>query len=1359
MNKIYATIIGVLFFLCASDATTTAWEKLYVRKSTDCFRSVREVPAGGYVLAGYTSNFTPNDTDGLVVRMDINGDTLWTFVYNGPSSKADCFFKVVPTADGGFVLCGYSKSFGNGDNAIYAKLNSSGQLQWIKNWGGSGIDHAEDIIQLSDGKYVLCGYTTSSPARYYDAFILKIDQNGNTLWNKIYGGTAYDDANSIQVLPDGGFITGGQSNDQLYLIRTDSNGDSLWTKAWGTSGIDNIECVNFAQGGNGFILAGTTAGAGAGGEDGYLVKTDTGGVQVWAKTFGGTLNDGFHRIEQTSDGGYVGSGTSSEGPWVNPNIWLVKFDVNGNKSWEKFFGGNDHDHGYSGQQTSDGGYIIAGHTHSFVSNLNNEDGYVAKTNSIGQVSNELTWTTVTQLMSPVVTTCGSPTTQIKVEVANYGVQTVSSIPVTIEITGAITQTLNQTLVASVAPGVLKTLTFTATVDMSGGGTFNFHCYTGNPHDIYPAHNYINKSITVGGTLPPIVTNGSHCGPGTVTLSASSPTPIQWYSASTGGTSLGTGSTFATPYLISNTTYYAQSGGSCQSARVPVDATITAGLVSPTPTDGFHCGPGTVSLSAISAYTIKWYTSVTSTSSLKTGTSFTTTSLSSSTTYYIQADDATCTSDRIAINANILTPPIKPVTVSASRCGSGTVVLNATASSPIEWYDAATGGNLDGNGNTFTTAVISSTTTYYALANNGSCTSGRVPAVATISSPPPDPVTTSNSRCGAGTVILTASATNPIKWFDAASGGNQVGSGSSFTTPSISLTTIYYALADNGCIGNRVPTVATVNSAPPDPVTTSANRCGSGTLVLSASAANPIKWYSAVTGGSSIGTGNLFTTPVISTTKTYYAAADNGCSSNRIPVIATINTVPANPVTTSAARCGSGTVLLNATASSPMEWYDAASGGNQVATGNSFTTPVLSSTTTFYVLSNSGICISSRAPVVATISSTPPDPVTTSNSRCGAGTVILTASATNPIKWFDAVSGGSQIGSGSSFTTPVISSTTTYYAMAVNVCIGNRIPAVATINSIPTKPVTTSSAQCGNGTLLLTASASDPVKWYNAATGGSQVGSGNSFTTPFISITTTYYALTDNGSCKSSRIAAVATINPIPADPVTTSADRCGDGTVILSATSSDSLKWYDAATGGNQVGIGNSFTTPLLAATTTYYVLAFNLHCTGNIVSVTAGVNPIPLINLGPDTIYSSATSYLLDAGSGYSSYLWSTSDITQTYTANVIGNYCVTVTDANNCSASDCTYLEFTVGVNDELQAGTFVLYPNPSHGLMTVDYSGFHSRLHLSLLDITGKSVYYNSTVKNKEALNLSFLSPGIYIVRLSDDKSSLIQRLLIE
>jgi hypothetical protein len=309
---------------------------------------------------------------------------------------------------------------------------------------------------------------------------------------------------------------------------------------------------------------------------------------------------------------------------------------------------------------------------------------------------------------------------------------VNSIPVTVEITGPITQTLTQTYSSSVDRDEVKTLTFSTAIDMSMGGTFHFHCYTGNPHDVFPERNYFDKTITVGLTpAPPAITGGTHCGPGVVSLSASSPETIKWYTSASGGSSIATGTNYTTPYLTSSITYYVQAGTTCQSTRVPVTASITTGLAAPVGTDGFHCGDGTVDLSATSAYTVKWYDTQTSLVSLGSGSTFTTPLLSSGSTYYIAAENATCTSERVAVHATIHPVPAVPNTVDGERCGNGSVSLSATASDPVDWYASASGGSALGTGSAFSTPSISATTDFYAEANDGTCISVRVPVTATV----------------------------------------------------------------------------------------------------------------------------------------------------------------------------------------------------------------------------------------------------------------------------------------------------------------------------------------------------------------------------------------------------------------------------------------------------------------------------------------------------------------------------------------------------------------------------------------------------------------------------------------------------
>jgi hypothetical protein len=761
------TVILFIFLLAAVPAMSSTWERLYSMHSTDCFRNVKETSNGDFILAGYTADFNGHDTDGIVMRLDDTGDTIWTFTYNGPNSHEDCFYKINQTSDGGFIVCGYSKSFGSSENAIYLKLNSSGALQWIKNWGGSGIERAQDVIEDANGDFIIVGYTTSSPAQYYDAFILKVNDHGTTQWSKIYGWNNYDDANSLRLLPDGGFIIGGQSDGDLFLMRTDQNGDTLWTKVFGTSGTDNIECVNFAQGGDGYILAGGTDGPGNGGDNGYVVRVDTGGNVLWTKTFGGNDNDDFHRIEKTSDGGYVATGTSTDGPWVNPNMWIVKMDDTGQMDWERYYGGDHHDHGYGGQQTSDGGYILAGHSRSFGAAAFLEDAFVVKMNSSGQVINTLDYTTITDLIAPTSGDCGNASTTIKVEVTNYGEATVNNVPVTVEITGPINQTLTDSYTSTINRDESKTLIFTTTADFSAGGTYHFHCYTGGPHDVFPARNYFDKDVTFSvSSATPVVTNGTHCGPASVHLSATSPDPVKWYLTPAGGTSINSGTSFNTPYITTSTTYYVQAGTTCLSSRLPVIAAITTGLTPPVTSDQSRCGDGSVTLSASSGNSIKWYDSPTSNVFVGSGSSFVTPVLQNTFTYYVGAENSTCTSMRVPVAAIVDPMPTDPIVADSSICGNGTVILNASGASTIQWFDLANGGSLLATGNSFTTPLLTQSTSYYVQSFDGTCSSNRIPVNAVIHALPvvnigPDtiisPAATIDLDAGAG--FATYSWTN------------------------------------------------------------------------------------------------------------------------------------------------------------------------------------------------------------------------------------------------------------------------------------------------------------------------------------------------------------------------------------------------------------------------------------------------------------------------------------------------------------------------------------------------------------------------------------------------------------------------
>ena len=222
---------------------------------------------------------------------------------------------------------------------------------------------------------------------------------------KTYGGTDDDGAYSVQQTSDGGYIVAGHTNsfgaggDDIFLIKTDANGNIIWAKTYGGTDYDWAHSVQQTSDG-GYIVAGVTFSFGTGYSDAFLVKTDANGNIVWAKTYMGTYSDYAYSVQQTSDGGYIVAGhTNSFG--AGYDAFLVKTDANGNIQWAKTYGRTGWDEAYSVQQTSDGGYILAGFTYSFDAD---DDIFLIKTDANGNIGS----CSIVQNASPTVNTV-SPT--------------------------------------------------------------------------------------------------------------------------------------------------------------------------------------------------------------------------------------------------------------------------------------------------------------------------------------------------------------------------------------------------------------------------------------------------------------------------------------------------------------------------------------------------------------------------------------------------------------------------------------------------------------------------------------------------------------------------------------------------------------------------------------------------------------------------------------------------------------------------------------------------------------------------------------------------------------------------------------
>jgi len=216
------------YFVKTDNVGDTLFTKYYYKLDSSYGFGLSQL-TDGYIFIGITQTYFQNGSTGpFLVRTNILGDTLWTKKLGG--SFYDDAYSIQKTSDGGFIIFGTTRSFGViGYDVYIIKTGSDGTVQWSKTYGGIGDDFGSKGIVTIDSGYAVVGYTNSFGMGGYDVYLLKLDQNGDTLWSRTFGGPDDDQASSIQQTTDGGFIISGYtnisgSNYSSYLIKTDSNG-------------------------------------------------------------------------------------------------------------------------------------------------------------------------------------------------------------------------------------------------------------------------------------------------------------------------------------------------------------------------------------------------------------------------------------------------------------------------------------------------------------------------------------------------------------------------------------------------------------------------------------------------------------------------------------------------------------------------------------------------------------------------------------------------------------------------------------------------------------------------------------------------------------------------------------------------------------------------------------------------------------------------------------------------------------------------------------------------------------------------------------------------------------------------------
>lgn len=397
-----------------SQSPDIQWQKSIGGSLDDQSKLIRQTQDGGYIIAGSSRSndggITGNhgQLDCLIIKLDAVGNIQWQKSYGG--NLSDVANSILQTPDGEYIFAGTTSSTngdvtGNHGSSDYwvVKLDQSGNIQWQKTYGGSGSDQATSISLTTDGGYIVAGDSSSNNGDVsgnhgnYDFWVVKLNSTGDIQWQKSYGGSNHEYAGTIKQTLDNGYIMTGttlsnngdvtQNNGlrDYWVIKIDVSGNLQWQKSYGGSGFDEAFDVIQAQDGN-YMVAGHAISSDGqvsdykGSRDFWILKLDLSGNLLWQKTFGGSSIDGAFSINQTLDGGYIvgGYSQSTDGDvtvnFGNLDYWIVKTDSSGNLQWQKSLGGTLYDQLFSVQQTSDSGYVLVGNIISSDGNISSNNG-------------------------------------------------------------------------------------------------------------------------------------------------------------------------------------------------------------------------------------------------------------------------------------------------------------------------------------------------------------------------------------------------------------------------------------------------------------------------------------------------------------------------------------------------------------------------------------------------------------------------------------------------------------------------------------------------------------------------------------------------------------------------------------------------------------------------------------------------------------------------------------------------------------------------------------------------------------------------------------------------------------------------
>ena len=349
------------------------------------------LPNGEYVLAGCTKSAGFGGKDVLVTRTTSQGNIIWSRQYGGAGDETA--ISVAQTPDGGFVIGGEGFSNDVNGDAFIFKIDASGVMQWWKEYGDGLYDITYSVYALADGNIVSAGLMETNAPFDYDAFLMKTDANGDTLWTKVIGVPGIDHAVNVIQTSDSGYIfcgktlSYGQGVCDCWLVKTDANGDTLWTRTYGGVGWD--ESMDIIEQPNGYIVCGGSNSEGASNYDFILMQIDFNGNLVWVKQYGGSNVEDSYCVQEVPGEGYILAGYTETYSYTNSrgtdsaNAFIVKTNYTGDTLWTMVYGGTLKEECFSVAVVPNTGYAFSGYSQSYGDSL---QSYLFLTDSLGFTS-------------------------------------------------------------------------------------------------------------------------------------------------------------------------------------------------------------------------------------------------------------------------------------------------------------------------------------------------------------------------------------------------------------------------------------------------------------------------------------------------------------------------------------------------------------------------------------------------------------------------------------------------------------------------------------------------------------------------------------------------------------------------------------------------------------------------------------------------------------------------------------------------------------------------------------------------------------------------------------------------------------